>query len=83
MYTDWGLSELKDDVLYYGNHIPSIAQDMDWDGGELAMMIERARECGVDLDSFDDEPNGHKDDRGSSVDLHSGQDMASTGWVKM
>ena len=66
-------------MLYYRNHIPSIAQDVDQDGGELAMMIEPARECGVDLDSFDDEPNGHKDDRGSSVDLDSGQETASTG----
>ena len=79
MYTDRGLSKLKDNVLYYGNHIPSIAQDVDRDGGELAMMMEQARERGVDLDSFDDELNGHEDDRGSSVDLDSGQETASTG----
>lgn len=79
MYTDRGLSKLKDDVLYYGNHIPSIAQDMDRDGGELTMMMERARERGIDLNSFDDDLNGHEDDGGSSVDLDSGQEPASTG----
>jgi len=79
MYTDRGLPELKDNVLLHGNQIPSIAQDADRDGGELTMMVQQARERGIDLDSFDDELKGHEDDVGSSVDLDFGQGMAGAG----
>ena len=42
MYTDQGLSELKDDVLYYGYHIPSIAQNVDRDGSvEIGTSLGR------------------------------------------
>ena len=46
---------------------------------ETYQSLQQARERGIDLNSFDDDLNGHEDDGGSSVDLDSGQEPASTG----
>jgi hypothetical protein len=44
MYTDRGLPELKEDELYYGSQLPSMAREVDRDATELTVMVEHVRE---------------------------------------
>ena len=52
MYTDQGLSDLKEDELFYGNQLSSAAQAADRDATELFVMVEQAQEHCLGIGSF-------------------------------
>ena len=64
MYAERGLPDLKEDELFYGNQITSVAQEADRDATELSVMVKHAKERDLDVESFDGEHEADVNDEG-------------------
>ena len=82
MYTNQGLPDLKDDELFYGDQLPTVAQEVDQEGTELFVMVEHARARGLDIGSLDGdehEVGTDEEDMSPTEDLECGEGAASGG----
>lgn len=80
MYTNWGLSDLKKNELFYGNQLSSVTQVADKDATELSVMVEQAQECCLGVGSF---ANDDIDEKGMAFHEKCGECEVSGDWVTM
>lgn len=82
LYTDRGLSDLREDELFYGDQLPPGAQEVDRDATELSVMVDHARERGLDITTLDDGSKVDIDEVASFTEER-GQGVASgeQGWM--
>lgn len=62
MYSNWGLPNIKEDELFYGDQLPSATQAADQDVTELTVMVNESWACGLNINTLEDNDDDNSSD---------------------